>query len=311
MATEPRLKRPWLVAVWPGMGHVAVSAGYYLMAKLGMHLLAEVSAQELFDIEHVEIKDGIVQPARMPRSRSWVWRDPLGRRDLVVFIGEAQPPLGKYAFCQRLIEFARQLGVERVFTFAAMATDMRLGAEARVFGVATDQEALGELRDSGLTILDDGHIGGLNGLLLGAAAEAGLRGSCLLGEMPHVFAQLPFPRASLVVLEAFTAMAGIKVDLAEMGEQAREMDAKLGQLLEQAEERLSQGQEAEEDESFIPEPSEEDDQPDEEDIERVEGLLARAREDRSIAYELKRELDRLGLYRQYEDRFLDLFKAPG
>ena len=35
--------------------------------------------------------------------------------------GEAQPPLGKYTFCRRLIEFARGLGVERVFTFAAMA----------------------------------------------------------------------------------------------------------------------------------------------------------------------------------------------
>ncbi len=33
--------------------------------------------------------------------------------------------------------------------------------------------------------------------------------------------------------------------------------------------------------------------------------------DRTKAYELKRELDRLGLYREYEDRFLDLFKKPG
>ena len=36
MAELPKLKlkNPWLVAVWPGMGHVAMSAGYYLMAKL-------------------------------------------------------------------------------------------------------------------------------------------------------------------------------------------------------------------------------------------------------------------------------------
>ena len=33
--------------------------------------------------------------------------------------------------------------------------------------------------------------------------------------------------------------------------------------------------------------------------------------DRSKAYELKRELDRLELYKDYEDRFLDLFKKPG
>ena len=44
MAEEQKLNRPWLVAVWPGMGQVAISAGYYLMAKLGMHLLAELPA---------------------------------------------------------------------------------------------------------------------------------------------------------------------------------------------------------------------------------------------------------------------------
>ena len=37
MTKELKLHDPWLVAVWPGMGQVAISAGYYLMAKLGMH----------------------------------------------------------------------------------------------------------------------------------------------------------------------------------------------------------------------------------------------------------------------------------
>ena len=36
MAQIISLNRPWLVAVWPGMGSVGVTAGYYLMAKLGM-----------------------------------------------------------------------------------------------------------------------------------------------------------------------------------------------------------------------------------------------------------------------------------
>ena len=36
MPNDLKFNKPWLVAVWPGMGHVAISAGYYLMAKLGM-----------------------------------------------------------------------------------------------------------------------------------------------------------------------------------------------------------------------------------------------------------------------------------
>jgi hypothetical protein len=44
------------------------------------------------------------------------------------------------------------------------------------------------------------------------------------------------------------------------------------------------------------------------DVGRIEELFARAAKDRSKAFELKQELDRLGLFKQYEDRFLDLFK---
>jgi proteasome assembly chaperone (PAC2) family protein len=106
MAEELKLKNPWMVTVWPGIGNVAISAGYYLMAKLGMHLLAEFAAQELFDVEQVEVKDGLIQSARLPRSRFFVWNDPREQHDLIVFICEANPPLGKYTFCQRLIEFA-------------------------------------------------------------------------------------------------------------------------------------------------------------------------------------------------------------
>lgn len=310
MADEGRLNRPWLVAAWPGMGGVAVSAGYYLMAKLGMHLLAELPADELFEVEHVEVKGGIIHTGRLPRSRFFVWRDPDGGRDLVVFIGEAQPPLGKYAFCRRLVDQAKALGVERVFTFAAMGTPMHPSHDARVFAAATDEPGLVELKQHGLVVLDDGHIGGLNGVLLGAAAEGGLRGACLLGEMPHVFAQLPFPKASQAVLQAFGKITGIEVDLAELGEQAAEMDARLVELLGQMEQALGrQAADDSEDES-APGPAEEEGLAPE-DRSRLEQLFARAESDRSAAYELKRELDRLGVYHEYENRFLDLFKKPG
>jgi proteasome assembly chaperone (PAC2) family protein len=278
------------------------------MAKLGMHQIAELTAQELFDVEHVEVKDGIIRTGRLPRSRFFGWHDPGGRHDLVVFIGEAQPPLGKYAFCRKLIAYARELGVTRVFTFAAMATEMHPAHAARVFGAATDEEGVAELRRLGLEILEDGNIGGLNGVLLGAAAEGGLRGTCLLGEMPHVFAQLPFPKASHAVLGVFSKIAGVEVDLTELSAQAREMDEQLGGLLAQMEQALGRPM-APEAEVAEHEPAEvERVAPGDE--RRIEDLFARAASDRSAAYELKRELDRLGVYRDYEDRFLDLFRKP-
>ena len=109
MPEKPQLHHPWLVAVWPGMGHVALNAGVYLLAKLSMNLIAEFEANDLFDVDQVEVKEGIIQAGPRPRNRLFVWKDPKEKHDLVVFLGEAQPPMGRYAFCRQLITHARQL----------------------------------------------------------------------------------------------------------------------------------------------------------------------------------------------------------
>jgi hypothetical protein len=307
MAEMPDLKEPWMVAVWPGMGQVALSAGYYLMAKLQMRLFAEFRALDLFDVENVEVDEGLIQSTRLPRSRFFVWNDPNGQRDIVLFVGEAQPPVGKYAFCQRVMEVAGQLGVERVFTFASMATQAQLQDDPRVFLAATNGAILSEFEPYQFEVLKEGQIGGLNGLLLGVAAQNQLNGACLLGEMPFVFARVPFPKASLAVLERFAAIASVGLDFTELRTQVQMMEQQLHGLLNELEnamqERESQTQEdptgnVEETENHV----------DPEDERRIEQLFAQAADDRSKAYELKRELDRLGVFPAYEDRFLDLFK---
>jgi len=312
MTDETKLHKPWLIAVWPGMGQVALSAGYYLMAKLGMNLLAEFSPKEFFELEYVEVNSGLIRPGLLPRSRLFAWTDPQRQHDIVVFIGEAQPQVGKYLFCHHLMELAIKLGVERVFTFAAMATQMHPEHVSRVFGAATDPAGLEQLKSLEIELLQEGHIGGLNGVLLGVAAELGLQGTCLLGEMPHIFAQLPFPKASLAVLRVFSSLAGIDLDTHELVEQARIMDRNLGQLLAQVENEIEQRRsEGEEKTEFETEPVvEEETGLSPEDERHLEQLFQQAQQDRSKAYELKRELDRLHVFKDYEDRFLSLFRKP-
>ncbi|MCS7270615.1 MAG: PAC2 family protein [Gemmataceae bacterium] len=325
----PQLHHPWLVAVWPGMGHVAINAGIYLLAKLGMNALAEFETPDLFDVDQVEVKDGIIQPIRRPRHRLYVWHDPEQRHDLVVFVGEAQPQWGKYAFCRHLMELARKLNVERVFTFAAMATQMHPQHRSRVFGATTDPAYRDELKQLELHLLNEGHIGGLNGVLLAAAAEAQLPGTCLLGEMPHIFAQFPFPKASLAILEVFATIARLDLDLSELQREAERVEQQLGELLARVEEQYRQlqsndsGEEihAEHESADTPSSVPRTDESSRHhrgrngklspaDREHIEQLFTEAAVDRSKAFELKRELDRLGVFKDYEDRFLDLFKKP-
>jgi uncharacterized protein len=313
-----RLNRPRLVAVWPGMGHVGVNAGIYLLSKLEMTLFTEFDSTPLFDVDSVEVKDGLIRAGRRPRNRLYLWTDPDGRHDLLVFLGEAQPPAGKQAFCRELIQYAVGAGVDRVYTFAAMATPMHPEHPSRVYVAATHSDLLDELKPLPVKVLEEGQIGGLNGVLLGVAAEEGLAGACFLGEMPHIFAQLPFPKGSLAVLEVFTTLTGITLDLDELSRQAEAVEEQLGELLERVQEQVKDQlrdrddpAEDDADDADGEEPEEEPEKADDDSQRRVEELFTQARADRSKAFELKRELDRLGVFAEYEDRFLDLFRKPG
>jgi uncharacterized coiled-coil protein SlyX len=134
-----------------------------------------------------------------------------------------------------------------------------------------------------------------------------LRGSCLLGEMRHICSQISYPKASLVILEVFVTLAGLDLDLTELSAQAKAMDEQLGELLSRVEQGYEH-QHADEEETEYPPPAAEEPPVSSPHRQIIEALFEQAAKDRSKAFELKQELDRLGVFKEYEDRFLDLFK---
>jgi hypothetical protein len=312
--SEPTLREPWLVAAWPGMGSVALAAASYIVAKLGGTPIQTIVQPEYFDITTVQIEGGVVARPALPKST--IHAVPGGARagpDLLVFTGEAQPTQRGYDFCRVLLDFAESRGVKRIVTFAAMATPIHPSAPPRVFGVASDRALLPLLRRHDVAILSDGQISGLNGVLVAAAAERSIESICLLGELPFFAVGVPNPKASLAVLRAFGRIAGIAIDLAEIEEQARLVERALIEIIERAgrQQAARAGESAEEEggEALAGAEAEpEPEGPPPAALARIEELFQLARADKARALELKAELDRLGLFAQYEDRFLDLFK---
>jgi dephospho-CoA kinase len=101
-------------------------------------------------------------------------------------------------------------------------------------------------------------------------------------------------------------MTGIEIDFTELAEEVRKMEEQLGQLLAQVEKTY--GPQVADEESYQAEAAAEEPRPDPAERKRIEDLFTQAKKDRAKAFELKQELDRLGLFKEYEDRFLDLFK---
>jgi predicted ATP-grasp superfamily ATP-dependent carboligase len=210
--------------------------------------------------------------------------------------------------CQRLLTAAKELKVTRVCCFAAWAADRKPADASRVHGVATDEAGLRDLRAHGAEVVAEGRISGLNGVLLAAAAEQGLHGVGLLGEMPALALHLAYPTASAAVLRSFGALAGIPLDLEELERYGRRMQEQLSDAYQQALKAMGDAGPERPEERESPRPAPEPEEESSEDVRRIEELFALATKDRAKAFELKTELDRLGLFRQYEDRFLGLFK---
>lgn len=304
----------WLVAVWPGMGSVALAAGSWLASELGAVHELDLPSEEFFDVEKVEVHHGVARVGWRPSCAFHLWRNPGDGPDLLVFIGEAQPSSRGLEFCHRILEVARRHGVTRIFTFAAMATPMHPQATPRVFSVANDERLLGWLRTHPVEFLEEGQINGLNGVLLAAAAEIGIDGVCLLGEMPYFAVNVPNPGASVAVLNLFARLAGLVFDLTELEKQAETVERKLTQILSQMP-QIEDADETDEAPSFlalepdaVPPADEDTPRLTPSQSARIERLFGEAERDRGRALELKAELDRLGVFDEYEDRFLDLFR---
>lgn len=314
------LNNPWLVAVWPGMGSVAMLAGSHLAAELDAEVVMEMPGDEFFEMQHVEVSDGIAVAGHLPRNLFLLWRDPEGRQDLIIFVGEAQPQHNGFTLCQRIAAYAGQWNVRRITTFAAMATQLHPADDAGVFAVATNPQLAAECAQHDMQLLKQGQVSGLNGLMLAAAAEHAIPGLCLMGEMPYFAVNLPNPPAALAALRAFAELSGVDLDLSSLADQADHVRQQLEHMVE----RLSSPDAGEDDEiGFSPQAfshgEEHEPDPDEpvhadldpESRRWIESLFEQVRQDRSKAMRLKSELDRLGVFKQYEDRFLDLFRKGG
>ena len=317
--------RPWLIAAWPGMGNVAMIAAGHLIDQLKMVETCDLLPGEHFDVTEVEVRDGLVVPARVPRGIFFRWENPGQGRDLYAFVGMAQPTTGSYSYARELLETAESFDVERVVTFASLASGLHPSENPKVSCVATDAATLAELRRAEIEPITGGPIGGLNGLLLGVAAERGLAGMCLLAEIPFFAMNIPNPKASRAALSVFSVMAEVDIRLTALNEQGAIVDRALIELMEKLE-RQHEGEEDEQSEfgvqgtpsgTVAPAPASKEASPAGEpplsskDRKLIEELFEAARASPTQAVRLKNELDRLGVFKAHEGRFLDLFRRPG
>ncbi len=181
---RPRLNSPNMLAVWPGIGNVAMIVATYLERKLDFKELGEVVASHFFDPIGVVVRDNVVEAPQFPQSRFYYWKNQGGGSDVILFIGDDQPAAKGYELANCVLDVGLRFKIKRVYTCAAAITRIHHTEQPRAWGVATTQPAAEDLKQYDLVQRGNLQIAGLNGLLLGVAKERDIEGVCLLGEVP-------------------------------------------------------------------------------------------------------------------------------
>lgn len=239
----PKLRKPTLIAAWPGMGLVGFNAVEFLRQTLDAQKVAEIDPTDFFAIQGITAKEGVAVPLVLPSNAFHAAKHPGGGPDLLLFLGTAQPVSGReVALCSLVLQVAASLGVNRVYTAAAMAAQIDHLAPSRPYGVTSREEDCGPLQALGVQMLKEGEIGGLNGLLIGIAQQRGMRGACLMGEMPQYTTHIENPKASMCVLGILASLLDLHLNLEPLAERAHYIEAQIQNFLQQAHEKNAAAQ---------------------------------------------------------------------
>ena len=221
-----------LVCGLPGMAYVGKIPVDYIIEQRKADLIGEIYSIH-FPPYVIINKDGSVELLRNELHHT---RDDSGK-SIVFLSGNAQAfsPEGQYEIAEKVLDWSIENNVKRVISIAALVTDRPFDVPS-VYCTTTSPVLLEEVKALGVQPLDQGIIGGENGLIIGLAKKKNIEGICLLTET-HGY-QTPSgdyvidPRTAPATLKILTQLLNLKVDMEPMQKRISEMDEAFAKMAE-------------------------------------------------------------------------------
>ncbi|MFJ4582898.1 PAC2 family protein [Streptomyces echinatus] len=229
----PELIDPVMVAAfegWNDAGDAASTAVAHLEREWKGEVFAALDAEDYYDFQvnrPTVFMDGGVRKITWPTTRLSVVRVGGEKpRDLVLVRG-IEPSMRWRSFCNELLGFAHELGVELVVVLGALLGDTPHTRPVPVSGVTSDPDLaqrmdLEETKYEGPT--------GIVGVLQEACTHAGVPAVSLWAAVPHYVSQPPNPKATLALLNRLEDLLDLRIPQGELPEDARAWQVGVDQL---------------------------------------------------------------------------------
>ena len=230
---RPELREPTLVLAfegWNDAGEAATSTVRYVADALGAAPLAEIDPEPFFDFTvrrpRVEIaEDGVRKIAWPVADVRYGSADP--QRDLV--LGMAVEPHFRWRlYTERVLDLARELGVQRVVLLGAYLADVLYSRPVGISGFASPPELLESL---GVTPSAYEGPTGIVGVLAERFAREKLPMVSLWAALPHYISAQPNPRGALALMQVLGRVLDLKLDTRPLELLAAEFEERIAALV--------------------------------------------------------------------------------
>ncbi len=215
------LKGYTLIEGFPGIGWVATIAAGHLVDKLGMEEVGYVESDEFAPVS-VIIKGRPSFPVRVYADK---------KTKLCVILSEfVIPSKSVYPLAREVIDLAKKQGVKRIISFAGITS--LVPQPKKAYGIASNPKILKTFQNLGIAPVEEGVTAGVSGILLAMCANEGVEG---MGLLVPTMQNIPDPGAAADLLEVFSRITGVQVDVKDLRKEAEKIKEKVKTMLAQIE----------------------------------------------------------------------------
>jgi proteasome assembly chaperone (PAC2) family protein len=231
---HPELAEPLLVVAlegWIDAGLGAANAASALLTGADADTVATFDADRLLDHRArrpiMHLVNGLITRLSWPATEIRAGTDADGR-DLLLLVG-AEPDFRWGAVTEAVVDLAHDFGVRMVVSLGAYPAPVPHTRPTSLAVTTSSTELSERLRGYVRGTLD--VPAGIHAAIDVACNEAGLPALGLWAQVPHYVASMPYPAASVALLEGLGELAGISPHLGELPADARTTRARLDELV--------------------------------------------------------------------------------
>ncbi len=235
---RPQLDEPVLVVGlegWVDAGLGSAQVIEHLRATRDPVTVASFDTDLLLDFRArrpvMNLIDGVNRDLEWPVVELVAATD-LDGRDTLFLVG-AEPDARWHQFCSAVVDLAHDFGVTLIVTIGAYPSATPHTRSCRLTSTATDAE----LVDPGQVVAGRLDLpAGISAAIERFGAETGIPAIGIWAQVPHYAASMPYPEASVALIDGLHERAGRRFDGSGLLERARQARERLDELVEASDE---------------------------------------------------------------------------